>query len=773
MDIKNGELKIERGKIEFHEQGTLKSLTQWINRHDDGFPEWIKNVRAAYSRQNLPEKYKVAVLLFKDKDKKSPARLGLLDVGGATEEDIRRWSVWQDPEASSRGQEKQEETQGNGGKAYMYRLFEGPAYLIGVKNKVRNCKGFMGDRASLERGNPGFIPSKNEGNNYGLNSSQWGEDELLSELQKFGTDIGSLPTEVKNTIHERKSFTMVTGSDPIDWENRDVKLFLKKVIRQPQSTLAIEQIRFYVIHNGQLLFKGKPLKLEEITHHPNFKKPIVYDIPEIILTKDGDQVNTTKSSSGKHDIGKLTLYTSKENMAASYATLKPRWVVTYKTKYEVVGEKAVPEIISTPGTHFIYATIELDALSPDYVELGRKRPNPGKLVDAVDKFVSEKIWDLAKQINELNKQELDKTFLEEIQKENNFLNELKNQFLPKGGSLEVADSEGEGTGSRKQKTHTVKWGKEVHKIETQVYILKIAVGVSVNLKALLKPTARDIHNNPIMSPNWDWKSDNKEIIEMDNDGNCIARSKGVCKVWVSLAKSSVISAPTEVEVWQIKEIILSPRNLEIPTGHIKMVTAQVTNDEGDKSADVLLKWRHDSDDQKLIKISPKGYIFGNTIGKTNVYAEAEVSCTNPCEVEVVKGPNIDGKGSGFPELKLTEKDVDPFTGEVREGDPEAAALWQEPWDVQNNIWWLNLQSKDAAFAYNHREENPSLWRLFHAKVLVEMMIQVHMQEEYSRKEQKPGLWSDHKYFYDRKYAELSQAMWEKLGKYVEYGTGEE
>ena len=134
-----------------------------------------------------------------------------------------------------------------------------------------------------------------------------------------------------------------------------------------------------------------------------------------------------------------------------------------------------------------------------------------------------------------------------------------------------------------------------------------------------------------------------------------------------------------------------------------MVTAQVTNDEGDKSADVLLKWRHDSDDQKLIKISPKGYIFGNTIGKTNVYAEAEVSCTNPCEVEVVKGPNIDGKGSGFPELKLTEKDVDPFTGEVREGDPEAAALWQEPWDVQNNIWWLNLQSKDAAFAYNHRE----------------------------------------------------------------------
>ena len=44
----------------------------------------------------------------------------------------------------------------------MYKLFEGPAYLIGVKNDVRNCKGFIGEHASLDRGNPGFIPNKKE-----------------------------------------------------------------------------------------------------------------------------------------------------------------------------------------------------------------------------------------------------------------------------------------------------------------------------------------------------------------------------------------------------------------------------------------------------------------------------------------------------------------------------------------------------------------------------------------------------------------------------------
>ena len=42
-----------------------------------------------------------------------------------------------------------------------------------------------------------------------------------------------------------------------------------------------------------------------------------------------------------------------------------------------------------------------------------------------------------------------------------------------------------------------------------------------------------------------------------------------------------------------------------------------------------------------------------------------------------------------------------------------------------------------------------------------------MQEEYAKKD--AAFWSDHKYFYDRKYAELSQAMWERLSKYVEYG----
>ena len=444
MGIKNDAGSIERGEIvEFHELGTLTSVTQWINRHEDGFAEWVKNVRAAYSRLKLPENNKVAVMLFKDGDKKEPTRFGVLDVGGATDEDIKRWSVWQDPEASSRGLEKFEETQGNGGKAYMFKLFAGPAYILGVNNGMRNCKGFIGPKGSLERGRSGFIPSRKDGQNASLTDLK---NELLSELTKFDTDLAGLPMDVKDAIYERKAFTLVVGSAPLEWDGKDITMFTKRVIRQPQSTLAIEQVKFYVINNGILLFKGNPLELDDIPPHPKFANPIVYEIPTTLLTPDGNQVNTTISSTGKHELGRIILRTSKDNMTASYATLKPRWVATYKTKYEVVGQKAISEIISTPGTSFIYAVVELDALSPDYVELGRKRPNPGRLIDAVDDFLAKKIWDLAKQINDLKKQELDESFLDEIQKENTFLNELKNDFLPKGGSLDVADSEGEGSG---------------------------------------------------------------------------------------------------------------------------------------------------------------------------------------------------------------------------------------------------------------------------------------------------------------------------------------
>src|SRR5688572_23411158 len=98
-------MTIERDEhIQFHGLGTLQSVTRWIRDHEVGLAEWLKNVRRAYQsdRANVDDQHRMAALLFKDADADSPAQIGLLDVGGATLEDVSALDVWQDPNASNR-----------------------------------------------------------------------------------------------------------------------------------------------------------------------------------------------------------------------------------------------------------------------------------------------------------------------------------------------------------------------------------------------------------------------------------------------------------------------------------------------------------------------------------------------------------------------------------------------------------------------------------------------------------------------------------------------
>ena len=76
-------------QIRFHELGTLQSVTRWIRTHDEGLAEWLKNARRAYQsdRADVADEDRVAFLLLHDAVDDRPARIGLLDVGGAT-----RWS---------------------------------------------------------------------------------------------------------------------------------------------------------------------------------------------------------------------------------------------------------------------------------------------------------------------------------------------------------------------------------------------------------------------------------------------------------------------------------------------------------------------------------------------------------------------------------------------------------------------------------------------------------------------------------------------------------
>src|SRR6266404_4941344 len=373
-------MSIERDKeIIFHEEGTLNAVTRWISSHDEGIAEWLKNVRRAYQpdRANVADADRVALILLKDSDRHGAALIGLLDVGGATLEDLETWSVWQDPQASSRGSTvSEEETQGNGGKAYMFRTFSGLARILGVADRTRNCKGFDGHAMSTERGTPGFIPSVAEGRE--VRDVDWSV-ELQRALEPYGLEPTDLPSEVQESIRRRRCFTLVEGNDPTGLSRGRIEApaLLARVLRHEQSTLALQQMRVYAIQNVLTMNEGKPLTLHAIRASPGLEGPFIHAIPAELPDDDGVPQSTTQG--GTKEPGRLILFTSKDNMPGRHKVLKPRWKLSYRAGHQMLGSKIMSEIApATPGVEFIFGQVELEALSA-YVHHGRTRPKEGPL----------------------------------------------------------------------------------------------------------------------------------------------------------------------------------------------------------------------------------------------------------------------------------------------------------------------------------------------------------------------------------------------------------
>ena len=246
----------------------------------------------------------------------------------------------------------------------------------------------LGPVNSLERGTPGFIPDAASARELPITS--W-EAELKHALAPYLIDFEDLPREMCSAIQSRKTFTLVEGADPTEVYKGHINAddLVHKVLRHDQSTLAVQQLRLYALHNRRLMNGGKPLELEPITPYPGFESPVVYEIPEEMPDDNGVMQSTTLN--GSRAKGRVILYTSLDNMWTAYKKLKPRWKVTYRTEHQMVGSRLVSELVpTTPGSYYVYATVELSALEPDYVELERKRPLPGPLVEAVDRFVADK-----------------------------------------------------------------------------------------------------------------------------------------------------------------------------------------------------------------------------------------------------------------------------------------------------------------------------------------------------------------------------------------------
>jgi hypothetical protein len=499
--------------------------------------EWLKNARRTYQpdRANVEEQHRVAVLLLKDSAAEAHARIALLDVGGATLEDVSQWSTWQDIDASSRGSSlPEEQTQGNGGKAYMYRLFRGPARILGVRDKRLNCKGFLGTLNSLERGIPGFMPDNAAGRDLTIVSC---ESEVKKALALYDVTFDELPKDVQDAIRVRQAFTLVEGIDPVDIYKGRIPAddLMHKIIRHDQSTLAIQQLRLYAVHNGRLINNDKALEPESIPPYPGFEWPIVSEIPEELPGEGGVLQSTTLG--GSRPRGRVILYSSKENMVTAYKKLKPRWKVTYRTDHQMIGSKPVSELVpATPGSYFVYATVELSALEPDYVALGRVRPGDGPLVEAVDQFVADRIRALSKEISDRRRQEQDQQALDQVHEENRRLDNFKNRFLPSGG---IGGDGGIGEGGRGPTSKDdpgpsdTEYGEVPECIDLQwdvAQTLRVGVGVNFHVDSVFRPRVLDSTGRLVPQAKVEWFSEDRHVMKFEDWHLLNAVSKGATEV---------------------------------------------------------------------------------------------------------------------------------------------------------------------------------------------------------------------------------------------------
>ena len=217
---------------------------------------------------------------------------------------ISRWSVWQDQRASR----VDGATQGNGGKAYLFRMFSGEARLLGVREGKRSCKAFEGAPDSSERGTPGFMPNVASGRQAPVSSLLAELDDVLKPYRLSRID---LPMPLLSAIHRSRRFHHLGRCCPQDfWRGRIAgEDLIQSTLLHEQAAFVIEQVHVYAIHNGEALNAGKPLELDLIAPFPGFEVSRILEIPDLLSDQDGSLQSTTLD--GQKPRGRLILQTSK------------------------------------------------------------------------------------------------------------------------------------------------------------------------------------------------------------------------------------------------------------------------------------------------------------------------------------------------------------------------------------------------------------------------------------------------------------------------------
>jgi hypothetical protein len=700
--------------VQVHEEGAIRLICKPFQSHENGLPEWLKNSADAYARENTPYNKRVILVVFDNSHSNNNPSISCIDFVGMTSNNIEQhFRKWADPDAATRGVQSDliQGGHGNGGKCYMTQMFLEHSYLFTVKGNKGNKYGVVGGSIKF-----GYVPNRKQGRNFVVNDIKSELNNLLTPLR---ISIDSLPNPILEALYAANGFSFITGVRPKGYGSRiPVQALVRSIQEHTQMITTLDYCQVYIISNGKVLKQGKPLSLPNIPPIHGYEEPRIITFPPHL--KDVDSGEKIKLDLNKeNEDGKLILRTSDKSMRYSR---RGRHNIIFRTSSGYIGYIPVTELdIQSHYRDRIYGECHLDSLE-EFKQNDRGRLGRSPLSKAVEKFISYEIQKFTKEFESLDKRRYDQEAKNEVSKMNEALDQWKNKFLDNY----MRGLWGPGSGNPPPTSPPLPTGKPAR---MDINFTNRLAGIGVSFR----PSIRfyDSDGSQIRPAPYRWVSEDTNVAIVDDDLRVINTfACGKTLIYAETLDGKIQSNIVPLEVVNIHEITIEPRDIELPLGsRIKLeAICQLPNEE--KSSSVSLVWTESN--PKIANVSSSGLVYGFSQGETSVVA-GDDHCISDTPANITVTPGIgsgkgDKRGKGLPVILVSgEIDKDPDTKEYVYFSKDDPPIFQRVQDVDRNIWWINSSSPfaqlylDQSKGYGHTSRE---WRMYHLERLIEVIIQI-------------------------------------------------
>ncbi|MEO1728115.1 MAG: hypothetical protein AAFR95_13915, partial [Bacteroidota bacterium] len=504
-----------------------------------------------------------------------------------------------------------------------------------------------------------------------------------------------------------------TSVNPPDW--------IDSLKSHQQTVHTLQRNLVFAFHRGSFLNDGQCLALPEITPIPGAESGRTIAIPETLT----DPNTGEKVSTGAATESRLELMTSEVSMRHS---LKARhtingWTLTERS----TGFWEIYELTRSGYANKIYGDLYLDALN-DYKQNDRRNHSDAPLTRALKEWLREQVEAYSAEFVKQDRLEASQQEKEALSRMNEALDRWKNSFLDKrfGG---IGQDPGPTPGPRPEPSPRLPRG-EVASVQLRLTHAKAGCGIS------FRPSFHflDAEGKRIRPVPFDWEVSDNNIAFADPELQTITTfTPGVVDFTIVCQDSGVRSNTVSIEVLDLIDISLEPAAIEIPSGSKSPVRATVHTRDGRALEGVYLIWAES--DPLAVSVSRSGMVYGREPGTSTITAgDDRALSSNPVAVTVTERASKGDGSSGYPKILLSEIDNDPL-GE--DGPPQFTEaeppVYQRVFDVDHNIWWINMASPLARrYLDSAKGEGPRSreWRVYMLERYIEVMVKIVLTYDY-------------------------------------------